>query len=125
MTEPADQIRPLEQALVNGDATGLAEELEGALDALIADDFFEFGASGREWDAPTTKGLLAAAPSSPRATVELDRFEAFELAPDVVLVTYRLGPPRPANRSSIWVRRRGRWQIRFHQGTLRPPGGSR
>jgi hypothetical protein len=43
---------------------------------------------------------------------------AVALAPDVVLVTFRLEGPRPSLRSSVWVQADGRWQVRFHQGTL-------
>jgi hypothetical protein len=45
------------------------------------------------------------------------------LAPEVALVTYRSQKTRPggttqrANRSSIWKKMDGRWQMIFHQGT--------
>ncbi len=104
----------LETALARRDpfATG------GTLAELVADDFVEFGASGRTWDADDIRDLLSSA--EPNDEVLVEDFEIARLAPDVVLVTYRLGAPRPANCSSIWVRRAGRWVIRFHQGTLRP-----
>jgi glyoxylase I family protein len=104
----------LEGALAMADPAGI----DGGLAALIADDFLEFGVSGRTWEADAMRETLAgAAPGDP---VSLDDFRATLLASDVALVTYRLGPPRPSNRSSVWVRRGGRWQVRFHQGTLRP-----
>jgi hypothetical protein len=109
-----ETLMRLEAALAAADPAGV----DGGLVALIADDFLEFGASGRTWDAASMRETLAAA--SPGAPVDLDEFEVRVLAPDVALVTYRLGPPRPSNRSSVWVRRDGRWQVRFHQGTLRP-----
>jgi len=102
----------LEAALASADPAGV----EGGLPALLADDFLEFGASGRTWDASTMRETLAGA--SPAGPVELLDFAVAELAPGVVLATYRLGPPRPSNRSTIWVRRGDRWQVRFHQGTL-------
>ena len=94
------------------------EGTEGGLAGLIADGFLEFGASGRTWDAASMRETLAGA--SPTDPVEILEFEVVELAPDVALATYRIGPPRPSNRSTIWSRRDGRWQVRFHQGTLRP-----
>jgi hypothetical protein len=57
--------------------------------------------------------------ASPAGPVDLLDFAVEALAPDVALATYRIGEPRPSNRSTIWVRRDGRWQVRFHQGTLR------
>ncbi len=108
-----DTLRRLEIALASADPAGI----DGGLPALLADDFLEFGASGRTWDVATTREALAGAAF--HEPVDLFDFEIIELAPDVVLATYRLGEPRPSNRSTIWVRRDGRWQVRFHQGTLR------
>lgn len=104
----------LERALASADPTGL----EGGLESLIADGFLEFGASGRTWDESSMRETLAGAIRT--APVDLEDVVVEALAPDVALVTYRLGPPRPSNRSSVWVRRDGRWQVRFHQGTLQP-----
>lgn len=36
------------------------------------------------------------------------------LSDEVALVTYR---GAKANRASVWIRRDGQWQMRFHQGT--------
>lgn len=102
----------LEVALASRDPSGVDGDLAG----LVADDFVEFGASGRTWDAASVRESLAGAePSEP---VSIEDVRVALLAPDVALVTYRLGPPRPSKRSSVWVRRDGRWQVRFHQGTL-------
>jgi hypothetical protein len=116
MDEPValrDELLRLETALVARDPSGV----DGALAGLIADDFLEFGVSGRTWDAETTRRALAAT-AGPR-TVIVEAFEAVLLAPDVALTTFRTGGDRPANRSSIWVRRDDRWVVRFHQGTPR------
>jgi hypothetical protein len=112
----ARELLRLEAALANRDATGI----DGGLAALIADDFLEIGASGRRWTAAEVRGLLAAEAVTPLPALELDDFAATEVAEDVVLVTFRLGGERPSERSSIWIRRDGRWQVRFHQGTLLP-----
>lgn len=113
-TDLRSTLLHLEAALAATDPAGI----DGGLPALLADDFLEFGASGRSWDAATMRETLAGADGT--GPVELLEFEVDELAPGVVLATYRLGEPRPSNRSTIWVRRDGRWQVRFHQGTLRP-----
>ena len=63
----------------------------------------------------------------------IEAFTAAPLSGHVVLVTYRSiarapgVPARHALRSSVWVRRDGRWLIRFHQGTpavAGEPGGT-
>jgi hypothetical protein len=109
-----DTLWRLERALAAADPTGV----DGGLEGLIADGFLEFGASGRTWDKASMRRTLAGA--TPTPPVDLEDFVVEALADDVALVTYRLGPPRPSNRSSVWIRRDGRWQVRFHQGTLQP-----
>ena len=109
------ELRRLEAALANRDAT----DVPGGLAALIADDFVEFGASGRRWSADEVRAIVqAGSVALPR--LEPEAFAATPLARDVVLVTYRLAGERPSQRSSLWVRRAARWVIRFHQGTLIP-----
>jgi len=55
--------------------------------------------------------------------VTIEAFTAARLSEQVALVTFRTVarapgvPPRHALRSSVWVRRDGRWRLRFHQGT--------
>lgn len=87
---------------------------------LLHPDFREHGASGTVW---TFEGIIAdlvASPGQPGEPVDL---QAHRLAEDVVLVTYRIEGRRPSLRSSVWLRdAEGRWQIRFHQGTLLSPG---
>ena len=93
--------------LLDGDAAALSE--------LIADDFLEFGASGRTWTAAEVRDALA---NEPARDVPMEDFVVARLGVGVALVTYRSRDPRHAKRASIWVRRRGRWVLRFHQGTL-------
>ena len=117
-TDEADELRDelleLERALAVRDGSGLP----GGLATLIAPDFVEFGQSGRRWDSAGIVALLATAHSGSVA-IRLQDATVERLADDVVLVTYRLAVPgQPAtNRSSVWLRRDGRWQLRFHQGT--------
>lgn len=102
----------LEVALASADPAGI----EGGLAALIPDDFLELGASGRTWTAPEIRAALDREAAAD--LVELLDFQVAALAPGVALATYRIGPPRPSRRSSVWVLRDDRWQVRFHQGTL-------
>ncbi|HHW14843.1 MAG TPA: DUF4440 domain-containing protein [Firmicutes bacterium] len=84
---------------------------------LLADDFVEFGSSGRIWSKQQAiDGIVDG--SGLQATI-VD-FKTKRLAPDVVLTTFRLVNDRDGNqslRSSIWKRKQDRWQMVFHQGT--------
>lgn len=94
-----------------------------ALSTLLAGDFIEYGSSGRIYSKSQILDLLAA--ESPRR-FELSDFAAQSIADNAVLVTYRAirridsANPVVSLRSSVWVRRDGRWQILFHQGTPIP-----
>ena len=61
--------------------------------------------------------VLASAPGP----VSIEDFAVDLVADDVALVTYRMTTPIPSNRSSLWLRRDGRWVMRFHQGTRTAP----
>ena len=109
-------LRELEARL----AMPASSETRESLAALLAADFREFGASGRIYDlSATLDALLAGA----RPTLKLEDFCAVAVALDTALVTYVSrslpGPgwKPPALRSALWVRRSGRWQLLFHQGT--------
>ena len=106
--DPRAELLRLEAALAARDPDGI----DGGLASLIADDFLEFGRSGRVWTRESILELLKTGPSSDPGLME--RFEATELADGVALVTYH---GARANRCSVWVWRDGRWQMRFHQGT--------
>lgn len=88
---------------------------------LLAEDFVEFGSSGRIWTREQIIDSLASESHSPLA---LEDFRCRAIAPRVALVTYRsvrtdaeTGTRAASNRSSIWIENEGRWRIRFHQGT--------
>jgi glyoxylase I family protein len=108
------ELHRLESALARRDPE-LIDGDAAALSALVADDFLEFGASGRTWTAADVRETLA---TEPPRDVPMEDFAVARLAVGVALVTYRSRDPRHARRASIWVRRKGRWLLRFHQGTL-------
>ena len=116
LTGLADQLLAFELALARHDGTAIP----GGFPSLIDADFEEFGASGRRWDRAGALALLAVPPA---ADVTIEAFVAVPLGDDVVHVTFRTiaraagVPARHALRSSVWVRRDGRWRLRFHQGT--------
>lgn len=113
------ELRALEEQLLRPEF----RRDRAAVAALLADGFREFGSSGRVW---TKQEILAALESEPPFEAAIDDFQAIELAAGVVLVTYTVSmrlsdsETRASLRSSIWIKRDGRWQMLFHQGTQTP-----
>lgn len=110
-------LRAREQALldpaVRRDRARVAE--------LLADDFLEFGSSGRIWTREAILDLLATESYDPPA---MEEFQCDLIGEDVALVTYKTVRADAASglraevlRSSIWIREAGDWRVRFHQGT--------
>ena len=112
-----EQLRKLEELLASPDIRRNPE----ALARLLADDFREFGGSGRIFDK---RQIIDAVTRQSPVELWLDDFQAQCLAPDLALVTYRGNCKSPESekvshslRSSIWINRNGQWQVLFHQGT--------
>lgn len=87
--------------------------------ATFAPDFFEFGRSGRRY---ARDELLPDGTEGDQIDATLHDLTTHTLSSDLALVTYISEVRRPegtdwANRSSLWDRSSGRWQLRFHQGT--------
>lgn len=113
----ADHLRGLEESLLE---PGVRRD-RARVSALLADDFLEFGSSGRVWTREETLRLLATE-SYPRP--EMIDFACRRMAQGVALVTYKTirveaatGERAEALRSSLWTEESGTWQVRFHQGT--------
>ncbi len=92
------------------------------LDQLLAVEFVEFGASGRIFDKNAMIAMLRQSTSS--VVFQVNNFRLLTSGEHEVLATYTLGVRsnagdvlRKSNRSSLWARREGRWQLLFHQGT--------
>jgi hypothetical protein len=88
---------------------------------LLAEEFVEFGSSGRVYDRRQVIENL----QHGTARIELSDFKATTLSPGLALATYvstRLdetgAPSTRSLRSSIWKRIHGHWRMVFHQGTL-------
>ncbi len=113
----ATELRALEQQLLQ---PGFRCN-RTAVAALLADDFREFGSSGRVWNK---QQILNRLETEPPFQAEMNDFQATELVSEVVLVTYIVAiqlsdsGTRTSLRSSIWIKHDDRWQITFHQGTL-------
>lgn len=93
------------------------------LDMLLADDFLEFGSSGKVYDK---KMILERLPKdteiSPIQFIVSD-FQIKELDGNVILATFKTEKISTdigrvtALRASIWKKVNGNWQIIYHQGT--------
>ena len=116
--ESTDRVLALERSLLTRAVRADRDRLE----RLLHPDFVEIGASGRRWSRAEMLDALSDEPS-------LDDVEAIDLlgrqlAADVVLVTYSTRRATTSvHRSSIWVRRDGKWVVLFHQGTVAEPAG--
>lgn len=74
-----------------------------ATSALLADEFVEFGSSGRVWNKSSIIESMRREEADDQITIE--DFVTTELAPDVVLVTYVSNKTGASTlRSSIWKR---------------------
>jgi hypothetical protein len=113
----AAHLRRFEEALldpaVRNDRTRVSH--------FLAEDFFEFGSSGKVWAREEILGLLATEQYDPPV---IESFECRLIAPNVAHVTYRAvhtnaatGKRQITLRSSIWSEISGAWRICFHQGT--------
>ena len=111
-----DEIQALEEKLLNSEFRRDRKAVAG----LLAGNFREFGSSGRVW---SKQEILDQLETEKRFEAEIADFQIAELAGGAVLATYRLtiqrsgAEPAASLRSSIWVKREGRWRILFHQGT--------
>ena len=122
MPDPAleSEIRILEERLLQA----TTRSSRGQVEELLADDFVEFGSSGRVFDKAAVIQYLA---SDSAAHFSVLQFRVRRLAADVVLATYIAvthlpgSPDRHSLRSSVWMREGYIWQLKFHQGTRAAP----
>ena len=89
------------------------------MERVLAEDFFEFGRSGRIYEREDT---LSIPRESIDAVIPLAGFNARLLTEDIAQVTYNSkvtydGVVQKGRRSSIWFRTPKGWILRFHQGT--------
>ena len=112
-----EQIYQLEDRLLQPEVRRSKEDIA----ELLADDFVEFGSSGRIFNKPQVVNGL---PHSPSVPMIIEDFQVKVLSSDVVLAIYRVVKKKESSqempislRSSIWKFIDGRWQMVFHQGT--------
>jgi hypothetical protein len=111
-------LQCLEEQLLQSDTRKSAD----CVSALLSDDFVEFGSSGSVFNK---QDAIEGLQGEGEIRLTLSEFRALQLAPELVLVTYRAARQDEACesqvyslRSSIWKFTDGRWQMVFHQGTL-------
>jgi hypothetical protein len=116
-----DHLRRLEEQLLDPTIRRNSELVA----SMLADDFIEFGASGRIFNKTSILEDLKNEPPRPAST--LTDFATREISPTAILATYKATRRNLAGeitgqslRSSLWIHLDGRWQITFHQGTPIP-----
>lgn len=124
MTSPRPEladIRSLEEALHRPEVRRSRETLE----ALLSVEFVEFGASGAVYNRATIIDLLIQENGSEKDDLRTTNYALTSISHDAVLLTYESertqndGSKRYVLRSSIWKRNGDRWQMLFHQGTIK------
>lgn len=110
----AEHLRSLEESLLRPDVRKSADVV-----ALLADEFVEFGSSGRVY----SKADLVVALQAETPGIQTARsFRVWLLAPQAALLTYVIrregAPPVHTLRSSVWQLQGECWRMVFHQGTV-------
>lgn len=121
--QPPDlaDIRSLEEALHRLEV----RRSRDALEALLSLEFVEFGASGAVYNRATTIDLLIQENDSDNDDLRATNYALTSISHDAVLLTYESertqsdGSARNVLRSSIWKYNGARWQMLFHQGTIK------
>jgi len=108
----------LEQELLSPQARRSREQM----DRLLAQEFVEFGSSGRIYDKQSIMHALTQSESM--EDFQIEDFNMVTESDDTALVSYSCiarsadgDVIRLSNRSSLWKLIDGRWQMAFHQGT--------
>lgn len=107
-----EQLLQLEEKLLTPEIRTSQEELK----KILAEDFFEFGSSGKVLyrdDSIGEQGIGV-------VKMTLSDFEVHPLSEEIVLTTYRIyneESNQHSLRSSIWKLVEREWKMFFHQGT--------
>jgi hypothetical protein len=94
-----------------------------AFEAMMVDDYWEVGASGRLYDRNHVLDVLERRNAeSQQDDWKTDAFHCREIAPDNYLLTYTLYQEgRVTRRATLWRRAPHGWVIVYHQGTVVAP----
>ena len=87
---------------------------------MMAEDFWEVGASGRTYSRQYVLNTLENRPAQPEEGARvMSDFQCREISAITYLVTYTLAQGiRITRRSTLWRRGEEGWQALYHQGTL-------
>ena len=89
------------------------------LEVLVADDFWEVGASGAVYSREDVLSSVPAVSDPMDASWRVHDLDCRQLAPNTIAVTYILHQgERMTRRLTIWQERSGQWQVAYHQGTV-------
>jgi len=124
-TRPAPAERQIAEAMAaEHESLSVACRADPArLERLLAPDFHEFGASGREYGFEGTAARVAAPRIPGEEPIGVTNMRGRLLADGLVMLKYTStgSGGRRAHRTSLWRRTAdGRWQVFHHQGTLAP-----
>lgn len=112
----SETLRELEEQLLSNSV----RTNPAAVSTLLAEEFREFGSSGRIFSKPE---ILHELQHESPAQISIQEFHVSLLSDKIALVTYRSIKRQPGSqpieslRSSLWIFRDARWQMHFHQGT--------
>ena len=88
------------------------------METILSPAFFEFGRSGRIYKR---EEIIDIPFQEINAKLPLKDFQIRFINVDVVLITYisevQYDELEIGNRSSLWSKNSGKWQLQFHQGT--------
>ncbi|OCP37486.1 DUF4440 domain-containing protein [Ensifer sp. LC163] len=114
-------IRSLEEALHRPEV----RRSRDAVEALLAEGFVEFGASGTVYRRAEIIDLLIQEDDNNDGDLRTANYSLTSISRDAVLLTYESqrtqddGSKRYVLRSSIWKHNGEKWQMLFHQGTIK------
>jgi hypothetical protein len=89
-------------------------------EAMMAEGFFEVGASGKKYSREFVLDALELRDRSTTEHLVVTDFDCRRISRDTFLVTYQLEQAhgRLSRRSTLWQQSAGAWKIVYHQGTL-------
>ena len=89
-------------------------------DAMMDEDFFEVGASGKKYSREFVLEALELRDHTAAEHLVVTDFACRQISDDTWLVTYQLeqAQGRLSRRSTLWRRSARGWKILYHQGTL-------